>query len=107
MAEITIPCSIGDKIGYLRKLEDGTLLFIKDEITKIVITKNGIKTGKTKHFNEQDIDDLVDNMKIFKEDGLILMSEPFLMDTDLEDRMDKWFEKVKDNPNLLRKILTD
>ena len=93
MSAITLPCSPGDKIGYIYRV-DGKWTLIKDEIRKIIITKRGVRIDKTKHFRELDIDDIEENTLMFKKDGIVPISNIFFLDADTEPKAERWVKNA-------------
>ena len=86
------------KIGYIRKnnLELNPHLkkfqFIEANFTRRISSK-GDRVYSKMLAHPIDYEDIVDNANMMKDDsGLILVSEPFLIDDELKERVVRWVE---------------
>ena len=86
------------KLGYIMSydLERNPHLTEKFELKEATCTRK-INTRGDKVYSKmlcfpEDYEDVVENARIMKEDGFILVREPFLLDDELREKVVKWIE---------------
>lgn len=82
------------KIGYIAKYESGTerFKFREATFTRTINSRGDMVRSKMLLFPVE-YEEIVDNARMMKENlNLILVSEPFLLDDELREKVTKWVE---------------
>ena len=104
---MTIPCSPGDKLGYIQRHHpDGRWELFEETICSISVSKNGIRIGKTKHFYSQNVEHIVANTELFKSlKDSVLVHEIFFLDDQTREKAERWIKWANEQPDEVRSIL--
>ena len=100
MPAMTVPCSIGDKIGYIQKRHpNGKWTLIEDTVKEIRINKKGVRICQTEHFIAMDADEVLSNTNIMRElDESVLVQEVFFLDDKLRKKAESWINWANQYP---------
>ena len=101
MAEMIIPCSIGDKIGYIQKRHpEGKWELLEDTIKEIRISKRGVRICQTEHFIAMDANEVLSNTNIMRKlDESVLVREVFFLDDKLRKKAESWINWANQYPD--------